>query len=767
MRHALYWLDRRLPRPLTTRVTLATVAIVVVAGLITTLVVNEVLARSLSQELEKSGEAVTLALGENIANALVEGNLATVRETLGSAVANNPDIVYAYAFRPGAPVVHTFSNGFPADLLSLSPATGRPGPGVLLRSEHGLIRHFAYRPLPGLPTEVHVGFSQARIAAEQARITTFVVLLTAGGCLAAAVAAYLFSYLATRPLVTLTQHARRLGQGRLEERLELPPGDEVGDLAQAFNQMADGIEQAIHKLRVSETGYRDLLTAAGAVGEGIALICDEAPGEGTLLFVNNTFAELAGFKPAELIGANVGSVLHPDSLVAAHQIWSQIRANSSPHVSGELELLNRHGRRHVLETAGTRLDYQGKHALAWFTRDVSERRAREEETARRNRELTALNAVAAAVSRLLAPEELLERALEQALAALALETGWVFVLDEDGRARLAAQCGLPPEMPPPAFPDCPCGQAVTEGRALVSDGRLAGCPARQAHPGLPYHATVPLRARGRTVGALSVLAADAAHFRTSEIDLLAAIGQQMGVALENARLWEQLRRKEQLRGELLARIIHAQEEERQRIARELHDATGQSLNALVIGLNAVTTALERSPDSVPALLERLKVSASDTVRELQSIIYDLRPALLDDLGLIPVLRWYARERLEAQGTCVTLTVDGESGRLPAEVETALFRIGQEAITNISRHAGARHVTIQVRFEPRHVSIEVSDDGLGFAVAGALDRSQQRPGLGLLGIRERANLLGGRLSIESEPGAGTRLHVLLPLEGVMR
>jgi signal transduction histidine kinase len=152
---------------------------------------------------------------------------------------------------------------------------------------------------------------------------------------------------------------------------------------------------------------------------------------------------------------------------------------------------------------------------------------------------------------------------------------------------------------------------------------------------------------------------------------------------------------------------------------------------------------------------------------LQSIIYDLRPALLDDLGLIPVLRWYARERLEAQGTCVTLTVDGESGRLPAEVETALFRIGQEAITNISRHAGARHVTIQVRFEPRHVSIEVSDDGLGFAVAGALDRSQQRPGLGLLGIRERANLLGGRLSIESEPGAGTRLHVLLPLEGVMR
>ncbi len=609
----LIWLDRKLPRRLTSRITLAMVVIVIAAGLITTVAVNVVLSRSLTNELVRYGEALTLALGESLANALVEGNLVTVRETLDGAINNNPDIVYAFAFGPGTPVVHTFPGGFPADLTYLLSAhNSLADSGVLLRTEQGLVHHFVYQPFDGLPAEIHVGVSQARIAVEQARITTIVILLTAVGCLAAAVITYVFSHLATRPLAELTYRVQRLGQGSLEERIDLPPGDEIGDLALAFNQMAAEIAQAIQQLQTSESGYRDLLTAASAVGEGIALICDDGPQEGEFLFVNDTFARLAGFQPDELIGANAATILHPDSLENARHIWQTIRARTMPTISDELVLVNRHGEEYVLETAGTLVDYQGKRALAWFTRDVTERKVRE---------------------------------------------------------------------------------------------------------------------------------------------------------AENARLWQELQQKEQLRGELLARAIRAQEDERQRIARELHDATGQSLNALVFGLNAVNAALAKEPESAPELIERLKISASDTVKELQTIIYDLRPSLLDDLGLIPALRWYAQERLEPQGVQVNLSVSGDAQRLPAELETALFRIGQEAITNISRHADAHQVHLAVQFAPEQIQIMVCDDGIGFVLPDALNRHGQRQGLGLLGMQERAALLGGQMRVESKPGGGACLTAVLPLRNI--
>lgn len=760
-------LNRLWPRRLITRITLALIVIVVMAGLVTTIAINQVLARTLGDELIKSGEAITLALGENLANALIEGDLVTVQETLNSASASNSDVIYAFAFGPGTPIVHTFPNGFPADLLNRLPPVGdAPGSGILLQTERGLVRDFGYHPLDGLPAEVHLGISQARIAVEQNRVTGLVLALTVVGCVAAAVVTYAFGRLATNPLAELTRRVQQLGQGRLDERLDLPPGDEVGDLAAAFNQMAGAIQHAIQQLQMSEAGYRDLLTAASAVGEGIALICDEGPAEGTFLFVNDTFARLTGFEPDELLGVNAASVLHPDSLDAARRAWQAIRAADHRRISTEIALVDRHGESHILETAGTIIDYQDRRALVWFTRDITDRKLREEELRRRNRELTALNAVASALSELLAPEEVLERALDQALHALELETGWIFIIGADGHAQLTACRGLRAEVGF-AFPDCQCGAVLTDRQPIVVSINSERCAARvalhtQSKP-LACHATVPVQARGRILGVLSIAAPSPRQFDRAEMSLLAAIGQQMGAALENAYLWEELRQKEQLRGELLARAIHAQEEERQRIARELHDATGQSLNALVFGLNAIATALDKSPATAPELVERLRVSASDTVKELQSIIYDLRPALLDDLGLIPALRWYAEQRLQAQGVQIELEVTGEPQRLSSEVETALFRIGQEAITNISRHAGARWAHIGVTFEAEAVGIEVIDDGAGFDLTDTLSEAGRRRGLGLLGMKERVTLLGGAFVVESEPQRGTCLRVRLPVE----
>lgn len=193
---------------------------------------------------------------------------------------------------------------------------------------------------------------------------------------------------------------------------------------------------------------------------------------------------------------------------------------------------------------------------------------------------------------------------------------------------------------------------------------------------------------------------------------------------------------------------------------------GQSLNALVLGLNAIGTALEQAPEQAPTLVRRLKVSASDTVRELQDVIYDLWPSVLDDLGLVRALRWYAQERLESQGIRVAFVVPESLPRLPAEVETALFRIGQEALGNVCRHAAATAVVVRLDHDGHRVWMEIEDNGRGFAMEQVLRRDGVRhAGWGLLGMQERATLFGGRVHIDSVPGQGTRVMVEVPLEGM--
>jgi PAS domain S-box-containing protein len=558
-----------------------------------------------------------------------------------------------------------------------------------------------------------------------------------------------------------------LGKGHLDERINLPPGDEVGDLALAFNRMAADIQDAIQHLQTSEAGYRDLLTAASAVGEGIALICDEGKNEGQFLFVNEAFAQLAGFDPPDLLHVNAATILHPDSLPVVRAAWERIHQGKGQHPY-EITLVDRHGRSHILETAGTLIEYQGHSALAWFTRDISRRKAREDELRRRNRELTALNAVSSAAGELLPADALLERALRQVLTALSLDVGWILLQDAEARLQVAASAGI--ETRPLAFnfPNCLCGQVLQSGQPVVVRTTDSGCLVRRTlgeTAVLPTcHATVPLRARGHTLGILSVAADNPRLFTEAEMGLLTAVGQQIGVALDNARLWQELQRKEQIRSELLARVIGAQEEERQRIARELHDGIGQSLNAFVFGLNTISTTMTAAPDAAPEMVQRLKISASDTVKELQSIIYDLRPSLLDDLGLVLALRWYARERLEPRQIAVTISVPDEAIRLPPQMETALFRVGQEAMTNVVKHARATAVDIQLTLTPQQVCMEIVDDGVGFEWEAEKLGENGRQAWGLLGIQERASLLGGRLDIETAPGRGAHLCVTLPLEG---
>jgi signal transduction histidine kinase len=229
---------------------------------------------------------------------------------------------------------------------------------------------------------------------------------------------------------------------------------------------------------------------------------------------------------------------------------------------------------------------------------------------------------------------------------------------------------------------------------------------------------------------------------------------------ELERANRELAERDRSRAELLRKVITAQEQERKRVARELHDETSQSLTAVVMSLEALVNVLGPGPER--QRLGEIKAIAVRALDEVHRLLHDLRPSVLDDLGLTSAIRWCAERHLTPLGVTVRCEWSGLEERLPPEIETALFRVAQEAITNIARHAGAETVLIEGARRERTVSVEIEDDGHGFAPEAASAGRPDGSGLGLAGMRERVALLGGTLAIESAPGEGTRVSVSVPV-----
>jgi two-component system sensor histidine kinase UhpB len=211
---------------------------------------------------------------------------------------------------------------------------------------------------------------------------------------------------------------------------------------------------------------------------------------------------------------------------------------------------------------------------------------------------------------------------------------------------------------------------------------------------------------------------------------------------------------------LSLQVISAQEDERKRIASELHDETLQSLASLLISLERIDAVI---PEDLPHLKERLRAAralTSRTIDDLRSLVADLRPLVLDDLGLAPAIRWYASDRLEPEGIDVTVEAEADLPRLPAHIETAVFRIAQEAISNVLNHADAGQVRVRLS-RGLGLELEIEDDGVGFDSTLPV-APYGRQHMGLFGIRERAAALGGEARVESIPGEGTRVSVTIPL-----
>lgn len=215
-----------------------------------------------------------------------------------------------------------------------------------------------------------------------------------------------------------------------------------------------------------------------------------------------------------------------------------------------------------------------------------------------------------------------------------------------------------------------------------------------------------------------------------------------------------------------AKIFASIENERRRIGRELHDETSQSLAAALLNLDIA----EKGLDTVaPGAVERI-ANAKQLIRhglsQVKLLIHDLRPSMLDDFGLIPALRWYVQSHLKGAGLEIETDLPAANRRLPSDAETALYRIAQESLGNVARHSLATRALVSLEIQPGYVAMLISDNGQGFDPRDVILDKEGRYGVGLLSIKERAELLRGTARITSAPGRGTQVHVVIPLQGTV-
>jgi signal transduction histidine kinase len=251
-----------------------------------------------------------------------------------------------------------------------------------------------------------------------------------------------------------------------------------------------------------------------------------------------------------------------------------------------------------------------------------------------------------------------------------------------------------------------------------------------------------------------------------EVGLLADVFNEMADTIhtqevEAGRLYMELKDRDEIRRQLLARVTTAREEERRHLAREIHDELGQLLTSLSLHLKLCQHAVPTDPEVAHDYLGKANAMVQHTIEESHRLIADLRPPVLDDYGLAPALKEELSRRLAPLGIIVHLDTEGDVERLPGDVATATFRILQEAITNVIRHAGAHHVYVQLRRTADRLTMTVEDDGIGLPdeVSHAPNGGQA---LGILGMQERADTLGGGLEVARCQPCGTRVELWLPL-----
>ncbi len=428
--------------------------------------------------------------------------------------------------------------------------------------------------------------------------------------------------------------------------------------------------------------------------------------------------------------------------------------------------------------------------LTWALQAARSREAAEIELAQRNQQLASLNSISEAVTRSLDLQKVLDEALDRVTDLLHVDAGEIRILKEES-LYLQNHRGLSPEFVRQdhivALGECLCGLAAQKRRPFTAND-LSSAPDLSrtacAAEGLRSVLCAPVASQTEVVGVLHVGSRQPRAFSPQDEEFLTAVGHQIGAAIENARLYaevkslnqqlearvqrrtaeldrarQEIARKAQQLQQLLAKTVQIQEQERARIAQDMHNGVIQFLVGALYEVQAAKDALATNPERAQERLATALELMQQVEAETRNAIYDLRPPILDAKGLIPALRQYVTRFQELAGLPCSLHVSGLPRRLTSDAEVAVYRVIQEALHNVQNHAHATAVEILAHFSPRGLWLMIRDNGQGFNPDAVTSDTNRH--LGLIGMRERIESIGGQLEIESTPGEGTSVVIRAP------
>ena len=487
--------------------------------------------------------------------------------------------------------------------------------------------------------------------------------------------------------------------------------------------------------------------------------------EGKLLDVNIAGVEMLGFTSKEEMLAldsverfwanpedrkNMVALLARDGSVKDME-FNWVRADGKPvHV-----LLSS---RSYEDSKTGEVQYEG------IIKDITRRKEIGELVRKRNRELSILNSIAVAVNHTMGLDNILHATLERVLNVLSLSSGGIFLIDRvDKKTILGAVAGLPwlkkGETVELIFKDVLLRQYLIESNSELMPE--ASFPYFQAsyktdnEDSLLCLSCHLIISKGKPVGFFGFALPPDRIIDYLEIRLLGSLSNFLGNTIENAKMIETIRQNRHNLQRLNEKLFQTQEDERRRIARELHDEAGQSLTAVKLGLDNLEQKIPANNSAVREILFETRKMLVRTSSEIRRLAYNLHPTLLTDLGLEPALNLYFKDIGTHSRLNVEFQMVGFDGRLEKDLETALYRFSQEATTNTLKHSGAENFSLKIiKSFPKLIFI-AEDDGIGF---DEKDICNDKRSLGLLGMRERAQLLGGTFLVKGRPGQGARIRI---------
>jgi len=419
-------------------------------------------------------------------------------------------------------------------------------------------------------------------------------------------------------------------------------------------------------------------------------------------------------------------------------------------------------------------DSEGKiDAVVELRRDVTAERDLELQILRRHHQLLALSRISSAISGLYDLDAILRIALDSVLEIINGAIGGILLLDEvSGTLYYRVYRGVSPKYAEEmrmALGEGVAGRVAQSGEPLLledisKDPRTVRPDLVSAH-GIKGVVSIPLKVKDRVLGVMNVASTVAGRFGADDVSLLNSIGDYLGTTIEQARLHERLAKAGERYEALLQHALTAQEEERKRIARELHDETSQALTSLTLSLQAIIGMAEMKGIEDPELMDMIRKTQSQAVytgNEIVKLMKELRPTLLDELGMSAAIHRYAKDTLRPGGIQVSAQFKGTDERLPLEVEVTLFRVAQGAIGNILEHSEAKQASIDLECTETECTLQIQDNGKGFDVSKLTEVESSGRGAGMFTMKERVKLVGGRCHVESQPGQGTSVVVNVPL-----